>query len=253
VISRKDLLHFYQTLLTPELFEDYAPHGLQVEGCERVKKVAFAVSATHESIDQAIAWGADTLVVHHGLFWKHQGARPLIGPWGERAKKAIKHDLNIIAYHLPLDAHLEIGNAASLARHLNFCELAPFGKYKKQSLGVKAKLTSALSAQQLCVQVEQKLSHKVILAGDPNKKIHTIGIITGGANNEWVQALEEGLDAYLTGEISEYNWHDAKEAGLCYLAAGHHATEKFGPQSLMTKTQNEFQLEVKFFDSYNPA
>ena len=254
MISRFELLAFYNNLLSPELFEDYAPNGLQIEGVERVKKVAFAVSATHESIDQAIAWGADALVVHHGLLWKYQAARPLTGAWGERLKKCIKADLNLIAYHLPLDSHLEVGNAASLARELNLVEIEPFGKYKRQFSGVKAKLVTSQSASEFSKTLEAALDHQILTAVmDTNKSISTIGIITGGANNDWVQAHELGLDSYLTGEISEYNWHDAREAGIAYFAGGHHATEKFGPKALMKKTKTELNLEVTFFDSHNPA
>jgi dinuclear metal center YbgI/SA1388 family protein len=254
VILRSELLAFYHKLLTPELFEDYAPHGLQIEGCERVKKIAFAVSATHESIDQAIAWGAHALVVHHGVLWKYQAARPLTGAWGERLKKCMKADLNLIAYHLPLDAHLEVGNAASLARELNLVEIEPFGKYKRQFSGVKAKLSHPQKASEFAKVLETKLNHQILTAvSDSQKLISSIGIITGGANNDWVQAHELGLDAYLTGEISEYNWHDAREAGIAFFAGGHHATEKFGPQALMKKTQTDLNLEVVFFDSHNPA
>lgn len=254
MISRSDLLAYYHQLLTPELFEDYAPHGLQIEGVERVKKIAFAVSATHDSIDQAIAWGADALVVHHGVLWKYQAARPLTGAWGERLKKCIKADLNLIAFHLPLDSHLEVGNAAALARELELNEIEPFGQYKRQFLGVKAKLKSPQSVSEFSKTLEKTLNHQILTAVmDTNKTISTIGIITGGANNDWVQAFDLGLDAYLTGEISEYNWHDAREAGIAYFAGGHHATEKFGPQALMKKTQTDLKLEVAFFDSHNPA
>lgn len=254
MISRTELLAYYNKLLTPELFEDYSPNGLQIEGSERVKKIAFAVSATHDSIDQAIAWGAQALVVHHGVLWKYQAARPLTGPWGERLKKCIKADLNLIAYHLPLDAHLEVGNAASLARELRLEEIEPFGKYKRQFSGVRAKLKSPQTVSEFSKHLEQILSHQILTAVmDPTKTISTIGIITGGANNDWVQAHELGLDAYLTGEISEYNWHDAREAGIAYFAGGHHATERFGPQALMHKAKSDLKLEVAFFDSHNPA
>ncbi len=254
MILTTELLAYYNKLLSPELFEDYAPHGLQIAGAERVKKIAFAVSATQESIDQAIAWGAEALVVHHGVLWKYQAARPLTGAWGERLKKCIKADLNLIAFHLPLDAHMEVGNAASLARQLDLIELEPFGKYKRQFSGVKARLQKPLSANEFSKILELKLQHKILTAvSDAEKQISTIGIITGGANNDWTQAFEMGLDAYLTGEISEYNWHDAREAGIAYFAGGHHATEKFGPQALMNKTKTDLNLEVAFFDSHNPA
>lgn len=254
-LPRTDLDAYFRQLLKPELFEDYAPNGLQVEGKERVKKIAFAVSATQESLREAISWGADALVVHHGVFWKHQGARPLVGPWGQRLRMAVQAELNLFAFHLPLDAHAEVGNAAALAHALGLTGLAPFGAYKKQFLGVRGQVPSSPSAADFSRHVEQVLGHPVVLAShDHGAPVRTLGIITGGANNDWGQALEAGLDAYLTGEISEYNWHDAREARVHYLAGGHHATEKFGPQALMARILRDLpMLEGRFFDSVNPA
>lgn len=254
-LARIDLVKYLNDLLSPQLFEDYAPNGLQIEGSENIERVAFAVSATQESLDQAIAWGAEALIVHHGVFWKYQGARTITGAWGERVRKCLKNDLNLLAYHLPLDGHAEIGNAVALANELGIQEVTPFALHKKQPMGAKGKFIRPVSAKELKGKLEKLLNHQVVLATpDENSKIHTIGIITGGANNDWVKAMEDGLDAYLTGEISEYNWHDAKEAGIHYFAGGHHATEKFGIQALMRKLAADLpQLSVKFFDSPNPA
>jgi dinuclear metal center YbgI/SA1388 family protein len=254
-IPRNQLLEFLSKTLSPELFDDYAPNGLQVEGKTELKRLAFAVSATQSSLKAALAWKADGLIVHHGILWKHQGARPVTGPWGERLRLCLKKDLNLMAYHLPLDAHQEVGNATALAKALKMTNLSPFGAYKKQTLGMKGELRRAVTAEEFKIILQQTLDHSVILASpDPKKKIKSIGIITGGANNEWSHALAEHLDAYITGEISEYNWHDAIEAGVHYFAGGHHATEKFGIQELMKKLKNTFpKLEVKFFDSENPA
>ncbi len=254
-LSQNDLLQYLNNLLTPQNFEDYAPNGLQVEGQEQITKVAFAVSATQESLENAVDWGAQAIIVHHGIFWKYQGARTVTGAWGERVKICVKSDLNLFAYHLPLDAQPGIGNAVALALELEMTELAPFALYKRQPMGTKGKFKTALTASVLKLKLEKVLGHSVILATpDENKLINTIGIITGGANNDWVKAMDENLDAYLTGEISEYNWHDAKEAGIHYFAGGHHATEKFGIQALMSKVKAEYpKLEVAFFDSQNPA
>ena len=253
--TRDDLSKYFDTLLSPALFEDYSPNGLQVEGKQSVKKLAFAVSATQDSIREALAWGADGLVVHHGFFWKHQGSRPLIGGWGQRVMGAVKADLNVWGYHLPLDAHEEVGNAVALAQALGMKDLAPFALYKRKPLGTKGVLAQKMSAQQFRDHLQQTLGHTVIIAThDPNALINSVGIVTGGANNEWTQALEAGLDAYVTGEISEYNWHDCREAKIHYFAGGHHATEKFGIQKLMERTlKDQSGIEVKFFDSPNPA
>ena len=252
--NKSELSQYFSTLLTPHNFEDYAPNGLQVEGKDNLKKIGFAVSATQESLKEAIAWGADALIVHHGIFWKHQGARTVTGAWGERVKLCVKNDLNLFAYHLPLDAHPEVGNAVALAKHLGLSKLTGFALYKKQPMGTKGEFPTALTAKELKEKLKSLLQHDVILATpDESKKIKTIGIITGGANNEWAKAMEEGLDAYLTGEISEYNWHDSIEAGIHYFAGGHHATERFGILALMEKVKDDLKLDVKFFDSTNPA
>lgn len=254
-ISQSALTTYLNQLLSPSVFEDYAPNGLQIEGQEMIKRCAFAVSATQDSIQKAIEWGAEALIVHHGVFWKYQGARTLTGAWGERLKLCVKHDLNLIAYHLPLDAHAEVGNAVSLAEALGLEKLAPFALYKKQPMGAKGEFKTPLSAKDLQANLEKLLNHKVILAShDESAPIKSLGIITGGANNDWVKAMDDGLDAYITGEISEYNWHDAKEARLHYFAGGHHATERFGIQKLMQKLKAQFPaLDVTFFDSENPA
>lgn len=253
--TQNDLLQYFNQLMNPQYFEDYAPNGLQIEGKSEIKRLAFAVSATQDSIKKAVAWGAQGLVVHHGIFWKYQGPRTVTGAWGERLKTCVKNDLNLFAYHLPLDAHAEFGNAVALANKIGLQILAPFALYKKQPMGTKGTLPEELSAKDLKQKLEKILNHPVIIASpDENKMIRTIGIITGGANNDWVKAMDDGLDAYVTGEISEYNWHDAKEAGIHFFAGGHNATERFGIQALMAKVKNDFpQLEVEYFDSSNPA
>ncbi len=255
LVTQGNLLTYLNHLLSPGIFEDYAPNGLQVEGKTDLKRLAFAVSATQDSLKKAIDWGADGLVVHHGIFWKHQGARSITGAWGERIKLCIKNDLNLFAYHLPLDSHLEVGNATSLGQKLGLTNVEPFAIYKKQPLGIKGVFLTPKIAKDLKEELEQILKHPIVLASpDEKKTIKSIGIITGGANNEWVEALKDGLDAYLTGEISEYNWHDSIEAGIHYFAGGHHATEKFGPLALMRRVKKDFpNLEVTFFDSENPA
>ncbi len=254
-VTQLSIADYFNTLLSTHLFEDYGPNGLQVEGKLQIERLAFSVSATQHSLKEAIKWKADGLVAHHGVFWKHQGSRTITGAWGERIKLCIKNDLNLFAYHLPLDGHTEIGNAVALGKQLGLVDFAPFGLYKKQPLGTKGKFTTPIKASELKSKLEKLLNHEIKLASpDENKLISTIGIITGGANNEWSEALKEGLDAYLTGEISEYNWHDSIEAGIHYFAGGHHATEKFGIIALMERVKKDFPgIEVIFFDSENPA
>ena len=252
-MTLSSLLSLLEDTLKPSLFEDYCPNGLQIQGQENITKIAFAVSATKESINKSLEWGAQALIVHHGLFWKHQGTKTITGPWGERIKTCIQHNLNLIAYHLPLDAHLELGNAASLAKQIELKEISSFAPHKGQFLGVKGKFHEPISAKNLKLKLQKILQHSIILAShDEDELISSLGIVTGGANNEWTCALKDKLDAYVTGEISEYNWHDAIEAEIHFFAGGHHATEKFGILSLMEKIK-ENSFEVQFFDSDNLA
>lgn len=254
MIDRHRLQAFYDNLLGVEAFKDYGPNGLQVEGNECIEKIVFAVSATRDSIAQAVEQKADALVVHHGLFWDFQGARTITGAFAKRLTPLIRHNINLFAYHLPLDGHPEIGNAAVLGRLIDCIDQQPFGNYKGCSTGVKGQFKQPISASQLRDQLENLLNHPVIMASpDPEQPIRSIGIITGGANREWRLAAEEKLDAYLTGEISEHDWHDSQENGIQMFAGGHHATERFGIQELMKRTRLEFDIECSFIDSDNPA
>jgi dinuclear metal center YbgI/SA1388 family protein len=255
-IECEKLVHYLDETMQPMNFKDYCPNGLQVEGTSSIEKILFAVSATKETVEAAVEWGAQALVVHHGLFWKYQGAKPIVGPFAKRVKPLVQHNINLIAYHLPLDAQLDFGNASALAQALGLTHLKPFGDYKGAPLGVQGKFPKKMSSAECAEKIEKLLNHQVIHAkAHSDKDIHTMGIITGGANNEWPQALCEGLDSYLTGEISEYNWHDAIEADIHYFAAGHNATESLGIQALMKTLEKKFsaKIECRYFAINNPA
>ena len=253
-LSRDTLNRFFDDLLTPTAFADYGPNGLQIEGAGMLRRIAFAVSATAASVDRAVEGQAQALVVHHGLFWSFHGPRPLTGPLARRVFPLVRNDLNLFAYHLPLDAHPEIGNAACLARALGMTEWLPFGDYKGSPTGVQGHLSSGISALTLKARLAEVLNHEVMLATpDPEAVIRTLGIITGGANSAWALAARSGLDAYITGEMSEHDWHESQEAGLHMLAGGHHATEQFGIQALMARVQARFGVECFFIPSDNPA
>ncbi len=252
-MERKALESYLNTYLEIENFQDYGPNGLQIEGKEEIKKVAFAVSATQQSISQAIAAKADTLIVHHGLFWVFHGHRPIIGPFAKRVRPLIQHEINLFGYHLPLDAHLEVGNAAIIAKKIGAQNIAPFGDYKGAPLGVSAVFPGPKQAGALKQELEKLLDHQVIHAAADNDKIETIGIITGGANSGWSQAWKDDLDSYLTGEISEHDWHESREAGVHMFAGGHNATESLGIQALMQHLQEKFDIECVYFPSDNPA
>jgi dinuclear metal center YbgI/SA1388 family protein len=254
MITRQQLNDYYQALLHPETYADYCPNGLQIEGAEHIERIAFAVSATRDSVNQAVENKAEALVVHHGLFWTFHGAKPLTGTFAQRVFPLVKNGINLIAYHLPLDGHPDIGNAATLGQMIACKQQQPFGDYKGSATGIKGVLKQPLTATALQQKLETVLKHNVILATpDNNALIRSVGIITGGANSEWRLAEKEQLDAYITGEISEHDWHESQEAGIHMFAGGHNATEQFGIKALMEKTRQQFAVECFFIDSENPA
>lgn len=252
---RQELDDYLKILLRPELFDDYCPNGLQIEGQERITKIVFSVSATRESAEYAAKIKSQALIVHHGLFWKFHGTRTITGPFYKRVAPLLKNDINLFGYHLPLDSHIDYGNASSLAHLLEMQELAPFGQYKNAFTGIKGVLPREISGAELKIILETKLQHTILYSNPQDgKKIRTIGIITGGANSEWREALKSGLDAYITGEMSEHDYHESRESGIHMFAGGHHATEKFGIKALMGHLKEKFpELECEFLDSTNPA
>lgn len=256
-MKRSILSQFLSEYLNIGEFQDYGPNGLQIEGTSSVKKIAFAVSATADSIKKSVEWGADALIVHHGLFWKFHGPKTITGPFAKRVKPLIQNDINLFGYHLPLDAHPISGNARAIADLIDLGSTKPFGERKGSPLGVHGHFQTEIKASELKGRLEKVLNHPVLHASvDSNRPIKTLGIITGGANSEWTEAKSLGLDAYLTGEMSEHDWHEAPEAGVDFYAGGHNATERFGVQQLQKIIGHKFSdenLETKFFDSENPA
>ena len=256
MINREELEQFLKNLLRPELFDDYCPNGLQVEGNAEIKKIIFAVSATRESSEYSAKMNAQALIVHHGVFWKFHGTKTLTGPFSKRVFPLLKNDINLFGYHLPLDGHPEIGNAKSLANLINLQNTAGFGSYKGVTTGIMGELVTPISAYAFKNLLEEKLKHHILYSNplETSGMIKKIGIITGGANSEWREALRLGLDAYITGEMSEHDYHESREAGIHMFAGGHHATEKFGIQALMKTLQKQFPtIECHYMDSENPA
>lgn len=253
-IKRKELEQFLNKTLNIWDYSDYGPNGLQIEGKKEVEKIAFAVSATRASVEKAVEWGADALVVHHGLFWKFHVAKTITKAFAKRVIPLIKNDINLLGYHLPLDAHIDLGNAASIAKQIGLEQLEPFGDHKGSPTGVKGKFTEKITPAELKEKLAKLLNHSVIMASaNDSTPMRNLGIITGGANSDWIQAYRENLDGYLTGEISEHDWHESQEAGVTFFAGGHNATEQFGVQSLQQLVEQEFGLETKYFASENPA
>lgn len=253
--SRQQIDSYLNELLRPNEFRDYGPNGLQIEGRNEIRRVAFAVSATADSVARAVEWQADAMIVHHGLFWKFHGVRTITGAFARRVAPLVRAEVNLFGFHLPLDANLEVGNAAGIARRLALQDVVPFGDHEGMPTGVSGRLPDSPRADQLKAQLVSLLGHEVLLSSpDESAPIQNLGIITGGANGAWVQALDAGLDAYLTGEMSEHDWHEAKESGVHMFAGGHNATEAFGVQDLMDRMAGDFpEIEMCYLASVNPA
>lgn len=250
--SRQALLGVLDGLLLPANFKDYGPNGLQVEGRVQVQKLVTGVTASLALIDAAIGAGADAILVHHGLFWRGQDGR-VTGWMKQRLSRLLAHDINLYAYHLPLDAHPKLGNNAQLARVLGI-ELLPVeqGRFGEQSLGFLGHIPLS-TAQGLAEQVQAALGRPVTLVADPGHAVQRIALCTGGAQGYFEAAIAAGADLFITGEISEPQAHYARECGVAYLACGHHASERYGVQAVGAFVANQQGLVHEFIDIPNPA
>lgn len=248
----RDIL--YQALddsLQPQRFTDFSPNGLQVEGRPRISRLVSGVTACQALVDAAVARDADAILVHHGYFWKGEDSR-IQGMKKQRLQTLLRHDINLFAYHLPLDAHPELGNNIQLARVLGV-RVDGGMEPNPLSLGNIGRLDSPMSARDFARHVESALGRSVLHVGDPDDEIATLAWCTGGAQGLIDRARELGVDAYLSGEISEPTTHAARETGLHYFACGHHATERYGVRAVGDWLADEYGLEHIHIDIDNPA
>ena len=250
--SLHTLLQRLDDWMQPSTFIDHAPNGLQVEGRDSVARLALGVTASADVIDQSVAWGADALLVHHGYFWKRESPA-LTGIKGQRVRKLIQNQISLLAYHLPLDCHSEFGNNKTLLDQLGLQGGKPVEG--ENGLMWSIFLGPDQTIDSLAKRVAEKLGRDplVIESSKGNKSISHLMICTGGAQDYLNKAYTYGADVYLSGEISERTTHEARELGVHYIAAGHHATERYGVQALGEKISRELDLEVCFFDDHNPA
>ncbi|MBY0269767.1 MAG: Nif3-like dinuclear metal center hexameric protein [Burkholderiales bacterium] len=230
-------------------FRDYCPNGLQVEGRAEIAHIVTGVTASAALVEAAIAAGADALVVHHGYFWRGEDGR-ITGMRRRRIGRLLEHDLNLFAYHLPLDVHSEVGNNAMLARRLG---LTPAGCFGEQNIGVHGTLAAAATLAQFSALIGEQIARPPLVIGDPARPLRRVAWCTGGAQGLFEQAIALGVDAYISGEISEQTVHAARESGVAYIAAGHHATERYGVQALGEHLAQRFGLRHRFVDIENPV
>jgi dinuclear metal center YbgI/SA1388 family protein len=229
-------------------FRDYCPNGMQVEGRNHVQHVVTGVTANLALLEAAAALKADMVLVHHGYFWRGEDPR-VIGIRQRRLKVLLQNDMSLFAYHLPLDAHPDLGNNAGLAQQLGF---EPDGRFGEQDLGWLGRSTAS-TVGQLADHVGRALGRLPMLVGDRDRPIGRIAWCTGAAQNAMEAAIAAGATAYLSGEISEQTVHLANESGVAYLACGHHATERFGVQALGEHLSRRFGIVHTFVDISNPV
>ncbi len=245
MITLQDLFDYLEQLLSPKNFTDYCPNGLQVEGKKEVKKIAFAVSASLATIDEAVKRGADALIVHHGLFWQ-KDPYIIVGAKRDKLERLLKHGISLLAYHLPLDAHPKVGNNWKAAFDLGLEDLQPF-----QSIGVKGMLTPT-SVKAFIQKLEAYYGHPAHSAPGGKKEIRSAAIISGGAHRSLEQAADEGVDCFITGSFDEPVWDIAHERNIHFFALGHYSTERVGVLALMADVQKHFRISCEFIDLFNP-
>lgn len=251
--SPQQLADYINQLLEVDAFNDYCPNGLQIDGGQAITRIVTGVTACEALIDAAIADKAQAILVHHGYFWKGEPA-PLIGMKGKRVRKLMQHGISLLAYHLPLDAHPTLGNNAQLATALGLQIIAPLFPHEKKPVGNIARANPAITAQELTQRIVTALHREPqSILGTPNTSYNKIGICTGAAQDMLEQAALQGCDAFISGEISERTTHIAREMGIDYFAAGHHATEKGGILALGKHLMQQLDIAVNFIDIDNPV
>lgn len=251
-IDRQTLVAYLDAFLEAQKGRDYGPNGLQVEGRAEIRKVVTGVSACEELFHRARQAEADAILVHHGLFWEGM-PRVLTGFQYRRVAELIRGEINLLAYHLPLDRHPELGNNALAARAFGLAEVAPFALHDGLPVGCKGKFPEPLAAAELARRAASIFGQEPLAFLHGPAEVRTLGLVSGGAQREVYQAIDEGLDAFITGEVSEWVMNVAREAGIHYLAAGHYATERLGIRALGEHLAQRFGITAQFLDVPNPV
>jgi dinuclear metal center YbgI/SA1388 family protein len=246
---RDDLEAYLSEFLQCSAFRDYCPNGLQVEGRHHVDVIVTGVTASRALIEAAVGAHADALLVHHGYFWKGEDPR-MIGTRRERIALLLAHELNVFAYHLPLDAHPDVGNNAMLARILG---LQMEGRFGDQDIAAYGRLPQPIVLADFAQLLEQRLGRPPLLIGEAARTVQRIAWCTGAAQGYFEAAIRRGVDAYISGEVSEQTYHLARESGIAFVAAGHHATERYGVQALGEHLAKRFGIQQRFIDIPNPV
>jgi len=249
-VQRDELTKFIANELDVTRFRDYCPNGLQVEGKNQVGLIISGVTASIALLEAAIDVGADAVIVHHGYFWRGEDAR-VVGQLKRRLHLLLEHDVNLYAYHLPLDSHAVMGNNAQLGSELGFQTVSRFGD---QDIGWMGKVKEGIqTVGELVHHIEQKLGRAPMLIGEMDQRVNHVAWCTGAAQNLFADGIAAGADVYISGEISEQTVHLSRESGVPYLACGHHATERYGVRALGEHVATHFGIRHQFIDIPNPV
>jgi dinuclear metal center YbgI/SA1388 family protein len=247
--TRDHLKICFDTLLEPARFKDYGPNGLQVEGKTHIRRLISGVTASLALIEAAIEAKADAILVHHGLFWRGQSG-VVTGWMRKRLAQLLAHDINLFAYHLPLDAHPQFGNNAQLGLKFGWTWDQRFGDQDLGMAGILMHPTTAKTAQ---THIEAVLQRPALLVLGDGRAIQRVAWCSGGAQSYFEAAIEAGADLYVTGEISEPQAHLARETGVAFIACGHHASERYGAPALAEHVCQQLGIAHEFIDCENPA
>ncbi len=251
-ISRLELQNYLDGMLRVSEISDYCPNGLQVEGTGNIEKIVTGVTASQALVNAAIEANADALIVHHGYFWKGE-SQAVTGMKKRRLSALLINDLNLFAYHLPLDVHPEFGNNRQLASILDIQNISAVTGVKPVGVVMQGNFEEPIEGLALQAKLQELLGRDVLIEGPMSKPISTLAWCTGGGQGFIEQAVELGVDAFITGEVSEQTVHTAREMGITFFAAGHHATERYGVKSLGEHIKQQFDVSVEFIDIDNPA
>lgn len=251
-VARGELVSYLDELLDAARGEDYCPNGLQVEGKESIRRLVTGVSACRELFVEARQRRADAVLVHHGIFWR--GDSPVLtGHQLRRVRELVEGELNLIAYHLPLDRHPELGNNALAARALRLEELEPFAFHGGEPTGFRGRFRPPIAAAELVRRCRELYRQEPLVFASGPDPLTRVAVVSGAAQRDFLSAIAAGLDAFITGEVSEWVMHVAREAGVHYLAAGHYATERLGVRALGEHVAERYGIEVEFIDIPNPV
>ena len=251
-VLRAELIDYLDTLLNAKQIKDYCPNGLQVEGKQEIQKIVTGVTASEALIDAAIEQGADAILVHHGYFWKGE-AYPIVGMKKNRIGKLIQNEISLIAYHLPIDVHSELGNNAQIGKLLALSNVRPALEFAPEGIIMLGEYDEPKSIDDVANDIDVALNREPLVSDARQQKVKSLAWCTGGGQSYIDQVAELGVDLFITGEASEQTIHSSRELDIDFIAAGHHATERYGVKMVGEHLAEKFGLNVQFVDIHNPV